>query len=329
MLKHIIGIVIGLLGLILLFKVSSLAYSLISGDEKEKQAVDWLDDLDENLNGLEFGREVEYSILAPRSWYLKSYSKTSLNLPNECTGRNCLCVCPAKRLLGTIKTGVNCEKGICKTVEKEVKMNKEIKIPADILLKSNEFYEIYNKGEVKLEIAEIETEVGVEVSKEYRLASGDPREKSEVDRIILHHTATKSARETYDVLKKRRLSVHYIVDKDGKIYYLVDEKRIAYHAAGWNKRSIGIEIVNTGCENDKYTEAQYESIKKLVNDISTRWPSIITDNEHIIGHFQATESGKWDPSPNFDWAKIGLNNHILLADLGKKPDEPYWIQCII
>ena len=138
-----------------------------------------------------------------------------------------------------------------------------------------------------------------------------------VDRIILHHTGDDAASKTYSTLVKRKLAVHYIVDRDGTIYYAVDERKMAFHAKGWNTRSIGIEIVNTGYSDMEYTEAQYSSIRNLVNDIAKRWPSISADDEQIIGHYQASKVGKWDPSPNFNWAKIGLSNHIMLADLGK------------
>ncbi len=139
-----------------------------------------------------------------------------------------------------------------------------------------------------------------------------------VDRIVLHHTGDDAAAKTFNTLKQRGLSVHYIIDRDGTIYYAVDESRTAFHTQGWNARSIGIEIVNTGRSNMKYTDEQYNSIKSLIKDIESRWASIKVDNEHVIGHYQASAKGKWDPSPNFDWSRIGLTNHITLADLGKK-----------
>ena len=139
-----------------------------------------------------------------------------------------------------------------------------------------------------------------------------------VDTVILHHTGDDAAGKTFNTLKKRGLSVHYIIDRDGIIYYIVDESKMAQHAESWNARSIGIEIVNTGRSNMKYTDEQYNSIKSLIKDIESRWPSIKVDNEHVIGHYQGSTTGKWDPSPNFEWSRIGLTHHITLADLGRK-----------
>jgi hypothetical protein len=144
----------------------------------------------------------------------------------------------------------------------------------------------------------------------YKLKS-ETRDTSKIAYIILHHTGDSSYKQTYTTLLKRGLSVHYILDRDGKVYSVVDESRLAYHAAGMNSVSIGIEIVNTGNKNMLYTEQQYDSLNKLLKGITMRW-NIPYDNEHIIGHFQTAQaktSGKWDPSPNFEWAKIGLPNH--------------------
>jgi hypothetical protein len=144
----------------------------------------------------------------------------------------------------------------------------------------------------------------------YKLKS-ETRDTPKIAYIILHHTGDSSYKQTYATLLKRGLSVHYILDRDGKVYSVVDESRLAYHAAGMNSVSIGIEIVNTGNKNMLYTEQQYDSLNKLLKGITMRW-NIPYDNEHIIGHFQTKQGkidGKWDPSPNFEWAKIGLPNH--------------------
>ena len=78
------------------------------------------------------------------------------------------------------------------------------------------------------------------------------------DTIILHYTAggTLSGAEA-ELKRPDTINVHYILDRDGKAYRYIDESHWAYHtgANNWNKRSIGIEIVNWGqlrLHNDKY-----------------------------------------------------------------------------
>ena len=68
------------------------------------------------------------------------------------------------------------------------------------------------------------------------------------------------------------MSCHYLIDTNGTIYNLVDEKKRAWHAGEsmWkrskdiNSRSIGIEIVYPGeVLGKKYKKEQIESLIKL------------------------------------------------------------------
>ena len=146
-----------------------------------------------------------------------------------------------------------------------------------------------------------------------------------IDTIVLHHTGGSTAQGAIDWWKSSKTaSAHYIVDKDGTIYQTVDEKYKAWHAgccikktsdcstcinpeaATYNDRSIGIEIVNKGCE--EYTPEQYASLSAMIGNIRSRRPAILKDNSHIIGHFEVT-SDKWDVSSIFAWSKIDLSGH--------------------
>lgn len=82
------------------------------------------------------------------------------------------------------------------------------------------------------------------------------QEKYHKDLIVLHFTAGYNARSAMATFAKPgRVATPFVVDVDGKIYKLFDEKYWGYHlgikgAYGENnyhdKRSIGIEIVNIG-----------------------------------------------------------------------------------
>ena len=54
--------------------------------------------------------------------------------------------------------------------------------------------------------------------------------KDSVQFIIIHATGTKTVQETLDVLEKRQVSAHYVIDYDGTIYGLVDPDKRAWHA---------------------------------------------------------------------------------------------------
>ena len=133
-----------------------------------------------------------------------------------------------------------------------------------------------------------------------------------VDTIIIHTIHSPLAKNDLalssivNILKKHRASAHYLILRDGSVHQLVAENNIAYHS-GWSrlpvppytrfldKSSIGIELANR--ENTTLTDAQYESLAKLVKNIKTRHQI-----KNILGHKDVT-SYKTDPW-NFDWSKF-------------------------
>ncbi len=80
--------------------------------------------------------------------------------------------------------------------------------------------------------------------------------KKRPDTIVIHYTATATARQAEDTLINPRVkaSAHVIIDRDGSITQLLPFNLIAWHAGesshlkrkNLNKYSIGIEIVNEG-----------------------------------------------------------------------------------
>ncbi len=78
------------------------------------------------------------------------------------------------------------------------------------------------------------------------------------DMIILHYTGMKSGEAAIERLcdPASRVSAHYVVEEDGRIFRLAPEERRCWHAgiSHWrgedqlNHASIGIEIVNPGHE---------------------------------------------------------------------------------
>ena len=66
-----------------------------------------------------------------------------------------------------------------------------------------------------------------------------------VTELVIHETVTRSAEETVAVLKKRRLSVHLILDEHGRFTQHGDlaNDNLA-HASQHNAASVGIEVVN-------------------------------------------------------------------------------------
>ncbi|MFW6025230.1 MAG: N-acetylmuramoyl-L-alanine amidase [Candidatus Woesearchaeota archaeon] len=137
-------------------------------------------------------------------------------------------------------------------------------------------------------------------------------------RIIIHHTGGSDWEGAYKTLKSRGLGAHFIIEKDGAIRMYVNLDEGTYHACSANFETIGIEIVNDGL-TEEFTEAQYYSTKKVVEFLKNKLSNKL--NPFVLGHFEVDEyyqerferyncaKGKWDPSPDFDWSKIGVDKN--------------------
>lgn len=130
------------------------------------------------------------------------------------------------------------------------------------------------------------------------------------------------------------VSPHYMIDREGQIYYLLPESRAARHAGKGeipiyteyedqlNKYSIGIELMAVGTqvemqqmmspehykkipqEHIGYTDAQYKALNLLLDDILARNKKIQRDRMHIIGHDEYAPDRKTDPGSLFDWSRV-------------------------
>jgi hypothetical protein len=123
--------------------------------------------------------------------------------------------------------------------------------------------------------------------------------------IVLHHTGGGSVRATHRYFDRDRLeaargalrkggevnvSAHFLVDRDGTIYQLMPETRMARHCIGLNHVAIGVENVGDGARWP-LTAAQVEANARLVRALAARHP--IT---HVIGHHEAR---RFDRHPYF------------------------------
>lgn len=72
------------------------------------------------------------------------------------------------------------------------------------------------------------------------------KNRREVSMLMSHWDVCLSSKICFNVLKKRKLSVHFLIDNDGTIYQIMDTNHIGYHAGNRkvNNASIGVEISN-------------------------------------------------------------------------------------
>lgn len=151
------------------------------------------------------------------------------------------------------------------------------------------------------------------------------------DMIVLHYTGMKTGPEALARLcdAQAKVSSHYLVEEDGRVFRLVPEARRAWHAgvSSWkgetdiNGRSIGIEIVNPGHEFGyrAFPDAQVAAVIELIADIRTRWT---IEDSRIIGHSDVAPARKEDPGELFPWKRLAEAGHGLWAEPDAAPGLP-------
>lgn len=156
------------------------------------------------------------------------------------------------------------------------------------------------------------------------------REPGDIDLVVMHCT------ETPDLASARQFgervlydsgtgnSGHFYIDRDGSVHVFITPARIAHHTRGYNPRSIGIELVNTGryphwydsrqqAMAEPYTDAQIAALHQLLLTLKHELPNL----RWIAGHedldtdtVEASDDPsrqvfrKRDPGPLFPWQTV-------------------------
>ncbi|ESU34282.1 hypothetical protein G3A_01830 [Bacillus sp. 17376] len=200
------------------------------------------------------------------------------------------------------------------------------------------------KAEVKKQRV-VQTQIQIPVIKDFMPNMNLVPRSSIPTHIVLHFISNAAANPEnpyiYEDIRKifidYDVSPHYMIDREGEIYYLLPESRAARHSGKGklieyaeyndqlNKYSIGIELMAIGTESEMqqmmstehykqipqehigYTEAQYEALNMLLDDIIARSKEIKRDRMHIIGHNEYAPERKTDPGELFEWGKIMLD----------------------
>jgi N-acetylmuramoyl-L-alanine amidase len=148
------------------------------------------------------------------------------------------------------------------------------------------------------------------------------------DMIVLHYTGMRTGEAALGRLcdPEAKVSAHYLVEEDGRIFALVPEARRAWHAGksfwrgetGINARSIGVEIVNPGHEFGyrPFPDAQIAAVIDLVADVRSRW---IIDDARLLGHSDVAPQRKEDPGELFPWKRLAEAGHGLWVEPAPAP----------
>ena len=135
--------------------------------------------------------------------------------------------------------------------------------------------------------------------------------------VVVHWTAGPTWESAYyhfygETMEDGTVNVasQFIVDRDGTIYRLMPENRLARHAIGYNWCAVGIENVGGVDNAEDLTYEQLAANIGLIRYLHGKFPSI----RYVFGHYQQVTaresglyienvpdyySGKSDPGPIF------------------------------
>lgn len=134
------------------------------------------------------------------------------------------------------------------------------------------------------------------------------KEDRQINSVIIHSAFNKSGGNEYNInlLLKQfshyHVSAHYLIDRQGIVYRLVGEQKVAFHAGksklpdgstSVNNCSLGIELLTS--YTDSPTEQQLNSLLLLVKDIKSRY-----NIKFVLRHSDIAPQRKSDPW-NMDW----------------------------
>tara|TARA_X000001036_G_scaffold207820_1_gene195420 strand:+ start:2952 stop:3674 length:723 start_codon:yes stop_codon:yes gene_type:complete len=146
------------------------------------------------------------------------------------------------------------------------------------------------------------------------------RNIKEIKLVIIHYTGMQSMRASIKRLtgSQHKVSCHYLISREGKIFQMVKDISIAWHAgkSKWcklenlNDKSIGIELVNKGHKfgYQKFSRKQINALIKLCAQLKRKYK---IKNRFILGHSDIAPLRKSDPGEKFPWVilkrkKIGI-----------------------
>ena len=145
--------------------------------------------------------------------------------------------------------------------------------------------------------------------------------------IIIHYTGMRKELSALNRLCdiKSKVSAHYFIKKNGSVLNLVPPLYEAWHAgkSSWknlkslNKYSIGIEIQNSGHDNnyENFSQKQIISTKKLLKYLIRKYS---INFKNVLGHSDISPDRKKDPGEKFPWKRLAKNKLCQWHNLNEK-----------
>ena len=153
------------------------------------------------------------------------------------------------------------------------------------------------------------------------------RSKKNIKFIIIHYTGMNNELSALNRLCdiKAKVSAHYFIKKNGSVLNLVPPIYEAWHAgeSSWqglkslNKHSIGIEIQNSGHDNqyEKFSQKQIISLKRLIRVLIDEYK---INFKNVLGHSDISPDRKKDPGEKFPWKDLAKSKLSQWHNLDEK-----------
>ncbi|MGE3623790.1 MAG: N-acetylmuramoyl-L-alanine amidase [Bdellovibrionales bacterium] len=146
----------------------------------------------------------------------------------------------------------------------------------------------------------------------------DPRDPAvPVQFVILHYTGMPSGDDALERLRDpaSKVSAHYLIEEDGRLFKLVEENARAWHAglSAWrgiadiNSASVGIELVNPGHQHGyrAFPAPQISTLKGLLHGILKRHG--MNPATALLAHADVAPERKEDPGELFPWRDLAAD----------------------
>ncbi len=158
----------------------------------------------------------------------------------------------------------------------------------------------------------------------------EQRSLSNITAVVLHATEIPQLAAAWDYAMQSvdedgvGVCGHIYIDRDGACFRFVPFDRIANHARGYNKWSIGIELINAGRypnhfdsryqePTEAFPESQINTLKVVLARLKKKCPNIVELVRHSDIDQEMVPSSddprrevrrRIDPGPKFPWEEV-------------------------
>ncbi|MFA4132603.1 MULTISPECIES: N-acetylmuramoyl-L-alanine amidase [unclassified Brevibacillus] len=155
------------------------------------------------------------------------------------------------------------------------------------------------------------------------------RKLTDIRSAAMHHSATKSgspeafARYHVGTNGWPGIAYHFVIQKDGTIYWCNDPEAISYHVGNSNRHALGICLVGD-FRTQKPTPEQLDAANRLIQHLQVQIPSM----KQVFGH-QEYPGYAWKNCPAFPMGKFRSDYSQYLQKPVDKPDKPQQVPVAI